>query len=51
VADYVPPPIDDVAESMFRRLRRYVNDQYRIAAQEVDAIAERRAAEEQARNV
>ena len=47
----MPPPIDDVAESMFRRLRRYVNDQYRIAAQEVDAIAERRAAEEQARNV
>ena len=51
VADYVPPPIDDVAESMFRRLRRYVNDQYRTAAQEIDAIAERRAAEEQARNV
>jgi HK97 family phage portal protein len=51
VADYVPPPIDDVAESMFRRLRRYVTDQYRTAAQEIDAIAERRAAEEQARNV
>jgi len=51
VADYVPPPIDDVAESMFRRLRRYVNDQYRTAAQEIDAIAERRAAEEQARTV
>jgi hypothetical protein len=51
VADYVPPPIDDVAESMFRRLRRYVNDQYRTAAQEIDAIAARRAADEQARNV
>lgn len=30
--DYVPPPIEDVAESIARRVRRYLSVQYRAAA-------------------
>jgi hypothetical protein len=51
IAEYVAPPIDDVAESMFRRLRRYVDGEYRSAATELERIAQQRIDEERARNV
>jgi HK97 family phage portal protein len=51
IAEYVAPPIDDVAESMFRRLRRYVDGQYRTAATELERVAQRELDAERARNV
>ena len=51
IAEYVAPPIDDVAESMFRRLRRYVDGQYRSAAVELERVAQREIDAERARNV